>query len=523
MISLGQAHVSLELREVFKCGTPLRIGARAFDILELLINRPGRLVTKDEILQKVWPETVVEENNLQVHISALRKALGTDRDLIRTIPGRGYMLISGDEDLSQNSPTGASIVESVLSNPFGCPMLRKNDLPHDVALIGRVTALDEAWQALESASLLTLTGSGGIGKTSLAVAVAHRLSRTQSVPVYFVALGQLNCSERVLDAVACALDVDGVQGQSTLDAVVRRLNEAEPLLVLDNCEHLIEAVASLCAHLAQRCPTLKILATSREALRINGERSMNVAPLDVPEPGASRANILRSDAAQLFLTRLRALDSCFPGDDSDSLDDQSVELIAQVCRTLDGIPLALEMAAARASALGLYELFASLRDDLHLLAGGLRSAPERHQTLLASVEWSYRLLTHDERQVLGRITLLDGRFTLDQACEVAQSLDISRAQVMDAIVGLALKSLLAVLTEGPFKFYRLLGATRTCLVQRLKQAPGTAKSTRSSGQCIELLAFSAPQASLSTLRATHMEQELDHFHRSHQRVLATSQ
>lgn len=526
MISLGQAHVSLELREVFKCGTPLRIGARAFDILELLINRPGRLVTKDEILQKVWPETVVEENNLQVHISALRKALGTDRDLIRTIAGRGYMLISGDEEVSQSSLVGPGMAASVLSSPFGCPMLRKSDLPHDAALIGRAAALDDACQALESASLLTLTGSGGIGKTSLAVAVAHRLFRTQSMPVYFVALGQLNCSERVIDAVVCALEVDGVQGQSMLDAAVARLNEAETLLVLDNCEHLVEAVATLCAQLAQRCPTLKILATSREALRINGERSMNVAPLDVPEPGADRSHILRSDAAQLFLNRLRALDSCFPSDDSDSLDDQSVELIAQVCRTLDGIPLALEMAAARASALGLYELCASLRENLHLLAGGLRSAPERHQTLQASVEWSYRLLTHDERRVLGRITLLDGRFTLDQACEVAQSLDISRAQVMDAIVGLALKSLLAVLTEGPFKFYRLLGATRTCIVQRLKQAPGTATSTRSSGssaQCVERLAISAAPASLNTLRASQVVQEPDHFHRNHQRVLATGQ
>ncbi|WP_426112742.1 ATP-binding protein [Pseudomonas sp. DSP3-2-2] len=523
MISLGQAHVSLELREVFKCGTPLRIGARAFDILELLINRPGRLVTKDEILQKVWPETVVEENNLQVHISALRKALGTDRDLIRTIPGRGYMLICGDEDVAQNALAAAGVGESVLSSPFGCPMLCKSDLPHDVALIGRAVALGDACQALENASLLTLTGSGGIGKTSLAVAVAHRLSRTQSAPVCFVALGQLNCSERVIDALACALDVDGGQGQSLLDAVVCRLNEAEPLLVLDNCEHLIEAVATLCGHLAQRCPRLKILATSREALRINGERSMSVVPLDVPEPGAGRAQILRSSAAQLFLTRLRALDSCFPSDDSESLDDQSVELVAQVCRILDGVPLALEMAAARASALGLYELLASLRDDLHLLAGGLRSAPERHQTLQASVEWSYRLLTHDERRVLGRITLLDGRFTLDQACEVAQSLDISRAQVMDAIVGLALKSLLVVLTEGPFKFYRLLSATRICIVRRLKRAPATATSTRSSGQCVELLTISVPQASLSTLRAAHVEQELDHFHRNHQRILATSQ
>lgn len=519
MISLGQAHVSLELREVFKCGTPLRIGARAFDILELLIGCPGRLVTKDEILRRVWPETVVEENNLQVHISALRKALGTDRDLIRTIPGRGYMLMCGELEAVRYSP--ASAAQHALTSPFGCPMLRKSDLPHNVMLIGRAKALDEVCQGLQSGSMLTLTGSGGIGKTSLAVAAAHRLSVTQSTSVCFVALGPLNCPERVIDALACALDVQGVEQDLLLDAVADRLNDAAPLLIIDNCEHLIEAVATLCEQLAQRCPTLKILATSREPLRISGERSLSVGPLDVPEQGADRAQILQSSAAQLFLTRLRALDSGFPCDNLHSLDDQSVALVADVCRTLDGIPLALEMAAARASALGLYELSASLREDLHLLAGGLRSVPVRHQTLQASVQWSYRLLNHDERQVLDRISLLDGRFTLDQACEAAQTPDISRARIMDCIVGLALKSLLVVLTEGPFKFYRLLGVTRTCIVHR--QATDLEASSGSSGSVIDLVPTSPSLASVATLRAAHVEQEDDYFHRNHQRVLATSQ
>jgi predicted ATPase len=521
MISLGQAHVSVELREVFKCGTPLRIGARAFDILEMLIDCPGRLVTKDEILKRVWPETVVEENNLQVHISALRKALGTDRDLIRTIPGRGYMLICGDEQGPRPFPTRPA--QPVLSSPFGCPMLRKSDVPHHVALIGRANALDDVCQALQTSSLLTLTGSGGIGKTALAVAATHRLTLTQSLPVCFVALGQLSCSERVVDALACALQLDCAEGQSVLEKVAGHFVTTQSLLILDNCEHLIEAVATLCEQLAQRCPTLKILATSREPLRISGERSMNVAPLDVPEQGADRAQILGGSAAHLFLTRLRALDSSFPDDHSDSLDDQSVELIADICRRLDGIPLALEMAAARACALGLFELFASLRDDLHLLSAGLRSVPARQQTLQASVEWSYRLLAHDERLVLGRLSQLDGRFTLDQACEAAQSLALSRAQLMDCIVGLSLKSLLVVLTEGPFKYYRLLGATRTCIVHRLVPVLSVDPATGSPGHRIDLPRASVPQASLATLRAPHMEQDHDYFHRNHQRILAASQ
>jgi predicted ATPase len=499
MISLGQASVSLELRDVFKSGVPLRIGTRAFDILEVLIQCPGRVVTKDEILQRVWPETVVEENNLQVHVSALRKALGADRDLIRTIPGRGYLLVCGESE-----PVAGEV--STPACDVACAQLRTADLPHNTVLIGRDAVLEEVCAALQASSLLTLVGSGGIGKTSLAVAVAHRLSMSEALPVCFVTLAPINCPERVVDALAAALGVAATPGQSQMHAIVDCLNARDRLLVLDNCEHLIGAVAALSEHLIHSCPALRILATSREPLRISHERSLSVAPLDVPLAGAERRQVLQCSAAQLFLTRLRALDSAFPDDESPALDTQSVELIGALCRQLDGVPLALEMAAARASTLGLFELLASLQDNLHLLAGGLRTAPVRHQSLEASVDWSYRLLCADEQAVLGSVGRLEGRFTLEQACEAAQSAAIPRARVMDCIVGLALKSLLAVTTEGPFKFYRLLGATRTCIVHKLR-TPAPVSLT------------------LSTLRGDHgRQQEADfYFHLNHQRVLATSQ
>jgi predicted ATPase/DNA-binding winged helix-turn-helix (wHTH) protein len=504
MISLGQVHVSLELRDLFKHGLPLRIGTRAFDILELLVNCPGRLVSKDEILQQVWPDTVVEENNLQVHISALRKALGADRDLIRTIPGRGYMLmVPGEGSETQAGESGQTA------------LICQARLPYATPLVGREALLNEVAEALRGTALLTLVGAGGIGKTSLALAMAHRYCRDEVMPVCFISLAHLSGPERVLDALACSLGVGCSAELSALEAITEELNRQPRLVVLDNCEHVIETIAGLGEQLIQACPGSTFLATSRESLRIKGERSMVVPPLALAGEGAEREAILHSPSAQLFLKRLRALDWFFPQNDGAALDDQSVALVGTVCRRLDGMPLALEMAAARASTLGLFELVASLQDDLHLLSAGLRNAPERHQSLEASVQWSYRLLSADEQSVLRRIAELEGRFTLYQACEVAMVPGISRTQVMDCIVGLALKSLLLVTAEGPFKFYRLLEATRLCILRDHGERLGATKTTwvRLEG------------AALTNLRATSTVEvalpDIYHFHP--QRIRATTQ
>lgn len=502
MISLGQVHVSLELRDLFKHGLPLRIGTRAFDILELLVNCPGQLVSKDDILQHVWPDTVVEENNLQVHISALRKALGVDRDLIRTVPGRGYMLML---------PGDGSEKDSVESAQPTC----QARLPYATPLVGREALLDEVCQALHVTTLLTLVGAGGIGKTSLALAVAHRYCRDEILPIGFVSLAHLASPEGVLDALACSLGVGCTTQLSLFEAVADELNRQPRLVVLDNCEHVIEALAALSEQLIQACPGSIFLATSRESLRISGERSMVVPPLALTPEGADREAVLHSTSAQLFLKRLRALDWFFPQNDGAALDDQSVALIGSVCRRLDGVPLALEMAAARASTLGLFELVASLQDDLPLLSAGLRNAPERHQSLEASVQWSYCLLSSDEQTVLRRIAGLEGRFTLYQACEVAIVPGLSRTEVMDCIVGLALKSLLVVTAEGPFKFYRLLEATRLCILREHSARLGHAMTTT----------VRSPGAALTNLRVASTVEAVvpDIYHLHPLRILATTQ
>ena len=508
MISLGQAMVSLDLRDLFKDGVALRIGTRAFDILELLIRHQGQLVSKEQILQRVWPDTVVEENNLQVHISALRKALGSDRDLIRTIPGRGYLLLGGEggfvEDVGPEEVRTAQWHQGVLGNR----------LPAGVELVGRASLLGEVNAALsDHHALITLIGPGGVGKTSLAVELGRQRLEGQSSAVYFVALAELEHSESLLDAFFQALGID-VCPADPLVFLIQQLAQRSGLLILDNCEHLIDQVAALVEAILRGAPGVRILATSREPLRIGGERSLQVPPLTSPEPDATRDAILRSDSAQLFLRHWRALDCQVASTPDAELDDYSVDLVGEVCRRLDGVPLALEMAAARACALGLYQLVGSLDESMHLLSASLRTAPPRQQTLQASLSWSYRLLSRDERTVLRQLADLDGRFTLEQACNALQRATLSRSCVMDCMVRLATKSLLMVSAQGPFRFYRMLAATRTCLRLGL----GAERASDALNPDPRAPDLPSSLANLHAARAVSVGP--DGYHARHQRALA---
>lgn len=508
MISLGQTMISREHRDVFKDGVAMRIGTRAFDILDVLLRHQGQLVSKELILQSVWPDTVVEENNLQVHISALRKALGADREQIRTVPGRGYVLLGG-ESLGHETRPPATL------HGVSC----NHRLPARVALLGRQALLDEVSSTLaEGCALVTLIGPGGVGKTALAAELGQTLLDAGTTPVYFVPLAQLKCAELLLEAFSSAVGLDCSGGDPDLQGLIRYLQQQPGLIILDNCEHLVESVASLLEVILRGAPAVRAVATSREPLRIAGERSLQVPPLEIPELNASRDNVLRSASAQLFLRQWRALDSHLAAGGNAELDDYSVELVGEICRRLDGMPLALEMAAARACALGLYQLVASLDDSLHMLSASLRTAPPRQQTLQASLAWSLRLLGREERTVLRRLAELDGRFTLERACDALQRTRLPRACIMDCIVRLATKSLLMVSAQGPFRFYRMLGTTRACLLTA--SAHDTLATTEVSAPRAQDCDAPSALATLQGIRA--VPPGPDGYHARHQRALAIS-
>lgn len=456
MIKIGRVDVSLELRQILLEGRPLRVGTRAFDVLEVLIEAGGRLVSKEALFQHVWPETVVDESNLQVHVSALRKLLGEDKDLIKTIPGRGYRLIPSHD---KQIPAG----DAPADPPGKDPAPAASNIPHSCTpLIGREQALTDVIAALGRAPLVTLVGTGGIGKTQLGLEAARGQSALFD-EVRFVNLALVERAESTLSAIADGLAVDAAQVATSPERLIRAIGARKLLLVLDNCEHVIQEVATICEQLIQANPNLRILATSREPLRTRVEQIYWVAPLEVPREDAAPEDILECSAVKMFIARTRARDPHFRP------DSESIGLIGTICRRLDGVPLALELAAARVTALGISELVAQLDNRFRVLTGGLRTAPARQQTLKAALDWSSQFLCLHERTVLRRLGVLRGSFHLGEACAIAACEDLSVDDVTEAIAGLVSKSLLMFGPCGSAMTYYLLETTRAYALQVLAE------------------------------------------------------
>ncbi|MEJ8800040.1 winged helix-turn-helix domain-containing protein [Trinickia caryophylli] len=451
MIQVGQLHVFLQSREIRSHGGAVQIGSRAFDIFELLIQARGALVSKEAIMREVWPDTVVQENNLQVHIAALRKALREDRDLIVTVPGRGYRLLGVRGEPPPAPGTAAGVPAAI---PRSMP-------PSSSTLVGRQSSIDNIVAALDTARVVTLVGAGGIGKTRVALEVASRVRARFADGVAFVPLATASDPGSALGVLADSLGVALAERPVSLAAICAGLAGRHTLIVLDNCEHLIDMAAHMADAMTAANGTLHVLATSREALRIEQERLHQVPPLDVPGEDDGREGILRASAVQLFLARAQARDPRF------ELDDFGLALAALICRRLDGIPLAIELAAARAAVLGLDVLTAHLADHFSILSGGFRTALPRHQTLKAMLDWSYRLLDGAQRVLLRWLGVFANGFSFDAACEVLWEQGYSRAEVLDALEGLVSKSLVVREREGAPARYRLLEITRAYALQQL--------------------------------------------------------
>jgi predicted ATPase/DNA-binding winged helix-turn-helix (wHTH) protein len=462
-IEFGRFSVLPHRREVLAGGRPLDLGGRAFDVLMVLIEASGAVVSKDALMKRVWHDRIVEENSLQSQISALRRTFAADRDLIRTVAGRGYQFTGVIRTVSAFPDVQATA---------GMPHLRPTpsrpptNLPEPVSeLIGRDVELEAILGLSASQRLVTLTGAGGIGKTRLGIEAARHLQPRFADGVWMVELAPLSDPELIPATVATALGLELASGAASPLAVTSALRAKQLMLVLDNCEHVVDSAARMTEALLRSNPAARVIATSREPLRAEGEWVYLVPPLAVPrESSTGSEDPLCYSAVRLFAERARAAAPSF------SPDALVAAAMAGICRRLDGIPLAIELAAARVAALGIEGISSLLHDRFRLLAGGHRTALPRHQTLRATLDWSYELLSEPERVVLRHLAVFAGSFTLQAATAVAADDEVAAPEVVDCVASLVAKSLVTADAGGTNVRYRLLETTRAYVLEKLVQA-----------------------------------------------------
>src|ERR1700688_4177177 len=404
-----QWEIDLGRRELRSSGIPVPLGGRAFEVVTVLVQSASDFVTKDHMMDRVWPGATVGEGTLHVHISAVRKALGPDRAMLKTASGRGYRLL-GSWTPQQREGTAPPVYSS-LTRTSGAPPAN-NFSPLITRLIGRAAACQFVRDLVSAYRVVTLTGPGGIGKTALAIKAVRYLLSDFEDGGWLVELASLSDPGLVASTVAATLGLQ-LPGEISAGAVARAVGGRHLVLVLDNCEHVIDAAANLAETFPRLCPRTTIVATSREVLRIDGEAVYRVPPLEVPALGqAAPDTIMQYSAVELFVDRTKALNASFTPHAED------LASIAAICRHLDGMPLAIEFAAARAAVLSVQGVAAGLRDRFALLTAGRRTALPRHQTLRATLDWSHELLPDAERRVLRPLAGFPRRFTADAARDV---------------------------------------------------------------------------------------------------------
>ncbi|MBR0906495.1 winged helix-turn-helix domain-containing protein [Bradyrhizobium liaoningense] len=450
---------SLRSRLLEKDGVPVKLGSRATDILRLLVSRAGEVVPKSEILGFAWHGLSVEEISLRVHVVELRKVLGDGKDGVRyitNIPGRGYCFVAPVErrQRAQAPLHVARPSEKTMAPP---------SLPHRPdRMVGRDDIVRELAARLLRDRFVTLRGPGGIGKTTIAAALAHEMCDTFEGNVCFLEFGSLKDAALVASTVAATLGLV-VHHDDPSGSIVNFLRERRLLLILDSCEHVIDEVARLAENIYREAPGIALLATSRESLLVEGEQIFELVPLPGPPQDArlSADDVLAYPAVRLFVDR--AVAAGHRGD----VTDEDAKVLTRICSKLDGIALAIELAAARVGLYGLHEMAAMLDSRLQLEWRGRRTAPPRQQTLGATLDWSFGLIGEGERIVFQRLAIFAGHFTFQGAIAVAAEADMPEDRVVEALDQLVAKSLVSVRPDGSSRRYRLLDATRAYALQKL--------------------------------------------------------
>ena len=454
-VQFGPYRIHPRQRLVLEAGRPLRLGRRAVEILLILLEQAGNVVSKQELIARVWPKSVVEDGNLRVHMAALRKALGdgqAGQRYIVTVAQRGYSFVAP-----------LSIEPMSLPND-GAPSSQGHNLPlRRTRMIGRQALIDSLVQQLPERRFITLTGAGGIGKTTVALRVAELLIGHYRDGIRLLDLTPLSTPSMILPNLAALLDLTAVEHEP-LATFARSLQERQLLLVIDNCEHLLDDIALISETLLRHAPKLHILATSREALRAEGEYVQRLDPLACPPATGNRAQALGYPALQLLVERAMSQQDSF------ELSEAELPLAIDICQRLDGIPLAIELVAAQIERFGLPGLLVQMEDNFRLLTRGRRSALPRHQTLRATLDWSFELLTACEQICLRRLAVFRGGFSLASAAAVIAGEQIAPTEVLGSITQLVAKSLLNVEAGDDEMVYRLLDITRTYALEKLSVA-----------------------------------------------------
>jgi predicted ATPase/DNA-binding winged helix-turn-helix (wHTH) protein len=435
---------------------PVRIGNRALDILVALVERPGEVVTKQELLARGWPTTVVEEQNLKVNMAALRRVLGDgpESHYIATVTGRGYRFVAPVRTFGW---AGALLGTDR-------DVRRSHNLPNGTTrVVGRADTIEAIQRELAGSRLISIVGPGGIGKTTVALAVAEKMIAAMKDGVWLVDLAPLKDPSVVSNVLAAVIGLKA-HSANMLAALCEHLRDQEMLIVLDSCEceHIIDAVAACAERILADTAGVKILATSREPLRLKGERVRRLSGLDTPpaSAGVTANEALAFPAVELFVDRAAYKVESF------RLGDADASVVAEICRRLDGLPLAIELAATRIDLFGVAGLLDQLDQRFHLLIER-RAGPERHRTLMAAIDWSHNLLSESERAVMRRLSVLAGWFSLASACAVATDELVGRATVMRDLATLVEKSLVAAEARDAEVEYRLLDTTRAYALEKL--------------------------------------------------------
>lgn len=463
-ISFGPYCLIPAERILLRGGEAVDIGSRALDVLIALVESAGEVVGQRELMVRAWPNVVVGDGSLRVTIAGLRKALGDGQDGMRyiaNVTGRGYCFVA-HVDRSKAQPLASSRPPPLISEPH--PVLKHKLPARPARMVGRDDAVDTLSMLLASRRFVSVVGPGGMGKTTVAISIAHALLDEFGGAVYFVDLGVVTDATLVPSAVAAVLGVFG-QAQDPLPGLLAFLAGRRLLLVLDNCEHVIDAAASLTERLHREVPQVHILTTSRESLRVEGEHIHLLMPLDYPtaREDLTAAEALATPAVQLFMER------AFASGYTLDLTDADAPTVAAICSRLDGIALAIELAGSRVGSYGLQGTADLLSNRFKLLWQGRRSAPPRHQTLAAMLDWSFNLLSARDRRVLGRLSIFVGLFTLEAALVVAADDQTDAMEVADAITSLIDKSLIWVVLINGAAHHRLLDPTLAYAAEKLAQ------------------------------------------------------